>query len=55
VTTDALASYSLIAVYSAMAVYLFAFIAFTLDLAQRSALTTAHAVVARPAALIGKL
>lgn len=55
-TTDALASYSLVAVYSAMAIYLFAFIAFTLDLAQRSAVTTAVAAVARPAtAVVRKL
>jgi cytochrome c-type biogenesis protein CcsB len=37
VTAAALASYSLTAIYSAMGVYLFAFIAFTLDLAKRSA------------------
>jgi cytochrome c-type biogenesis protein CcsB len=37
VTSAALASYSLTAIYSAMGVYLFAFIAFTLDLAKRSA------------------
>ena len=36
-TSAALASYSLTAIYSAMGVYLFAFIAFTLDLAKRSA------------------
>ncbi len=55
-TTDALASYSLVAVYSAMAIYLFAFIAFTLDLAQRSAVTTAIATIARPAAaVVGRL
>ena len=35
--TDALATYSLIAIYSAMAVYTLAFIAFTFDLARRSA------------------
>lgn len=53
-TTETLASYSLVAIYSAMAVYLFAFIAFTLDLAKRSAETPA-ALVAAPAAKIGKL
>jgi cytochrome c-type biogenesis protein CcsB len=35
--TDTLASYSLLAVYSAMAIYAIAFIMFTLDLARRSA------------------
>ena len=45
-TTAALASYSLTAIYSAMGVYLFAFIAFTLDLAKRSAETPVAAVVA---------
>jgi hypothetical protein len=35
--TDTLSAYSLVAIYSAMAIYLFAFIAFTLDLAKRSA------------------
>lgn len=35
--TQTLVSYSLIAVYSAMAVYTFAFVMFTLDLARRSA------------------
>ncbi|CAN5237793.1 c-type cytochrome biogenesis protein CcsB [soil metagenome] len=40
---DTLAQYSLIAIYSAMAVYLVAFVAFTLDLAKRSA--AAHAVL----------
>jgi cytochrome c-type biogenesis protein CcsB len=54
VTSAALASYSLVAVYSAMAVYLFAFIAFTLDLAKRSAETPAT-VVAAPAARVGQL
>jgi cytochrome c-type biogenesis protein CcsB len=39
--TQVLVSYSLIAVYSAMAVYTLAFIAFTLDLARRSAAATA--------------
>ncbi len=44
-TTAALASYSLVAVYSAMAVYLFAFIAYTLDLARRSAEATSNVPV----------
>jgi len=35
--SDSLSTYSLVAIYSAMAIYLFAFIAFTLDLAKRSA------------------
>jgi cytochrome c-type biogenesis protein CcsB len=38
--TQTLVSYSLLAVYSAMAVYTIAFIAFTLDLARRSAADT---------------
>ena len=46
-TSAALASYSLTAIYSAMGVYLFAFIAFTLDLAKRSA-ETPVSVVASP-------
>jgi cytochrome c-type biogenesis protein CcsB len=50
VTTAALASYSLVLIYSAMAVYLFAFIAFTLDLAARSA--AAPAVKAAAAATV---
>ncbi|MHC5794963.1 c-type cytochrome biogenesis protein CcsB [Lacisediminihabitans sp. FW035] len=45
-TSAALASYSLTAIYSAMGVYLFAFIAFTLDLAKRSAETPVAAVAA---------
>ena len=49
-TTAALASYSLVLIYSAMAVYLFAFIAFTLDLAARSA--AAPAVKAAAAATV---
>ncbi|WP_394771667.1 c-type cytochrome biogenesis protein CcsB [Lacisediminihabitans sp.] len=52
--TEQLASFSLVAIYSAMAVYLFAFIAFTLDLAKRSAETPA-AVTAAPAARVGQL
>jgi cytochrome c-type biogenesis protein CcsB len=39
--TATLSSYSLIAIYSAMAVYMFAFIAFTLDLAKRTAESSA--------------
>jgi cytochrome c-type biogenesis protein CcsB len=46
VTTATLASLSLTAIYSAMGVYLFAFIAFTLDLAKRSAEPPVAAVVA---------
>lgn len=46
-TSAALASYSLTAIYSAMGVYLFAFIAFTLDLAKRSAETPVAAVAAQ--------
>jgi len=52
--TEQLASFSLVAIYSAMAVYLFAFIAFTLDLAKRSA-ETPVAVAAVPAARVGQL
>ncbi|WP_246142123.1 c-type cytochrome biogenesis protein CcsB [Lacisediminihabitans profunda] len=52
--TEQLASFSLVAIYSAMAVYLFAFIAFTLDLAKRSA-ETPVAVTAVPAARVGQL
>ncbi len=44
--TPTLVSFSLIAVYSAMAVYTVAFIAFTVDLAKRSAVTPATAEVA---------
>jgi cytochrome c-type biogenesis protein CcsB len=39
--TDLLDSYSLVAIYSAMAVYTIAFVIFTLDLAKRSARVTA--------------
>jgi cytochrome c-type biogenesis protein CcsB len=52
--TETLASYSLVAIYSAMAVYLFAFIAFTLDLAKRSAEAPAVAA-AIPTARVGQL
>ena len=44
--TQTLVTFSLIAVYSAMAVYTLAFIAFTVDLARRSAATPAAATVA---------
>ncbi len=47
--TESLVSYSLLAVYSAMAVYTLAFIAFTLDLARRSAVdATSPAPAKRP-------
>ncbi|MFT4122202.1 MAG: c-type cytochrome biogenesis protein CcsB [Microbacteriaceae bacterium] len=51
--TEALESYSLIAVYSAMAVYTLAFIAYTLDLARRSAPAPARAGVPVPARAVG--
>ena len=44
--TATLSPYSLVMIYSAMAVYLFAFMAFTLDLAKRSAQAPAPAVAA---------
>lgn len=44
--TATLSTYSLVAIYSAMAVYLFAFIAFTLDLAKRTSEGTAQPVAA---------
>jgi cytochrome c-type biogenesis protein CcsB len=54
--TDTLSTYSLVAIYSAMAVYLFAFIAFALDLAKRSSSVPAKAAVAaEPAAQVGQL
>jgi len=49
VTPATLAAYSVVAVYSAMAVYVLAFIAFALDLAKRSAIAqsaSAHAIAA---------
>lgn len=49
--TETFASYSLVAIYSAMAVYLIAFVFFTLDLARRSAESTAAATVAREGGL----
>ena len=55
-TTATLASYSLVLIYSAMGVYLFAFIAFTLDLAKRSSESPAAVAVAAPAArVVGQL
>ena len=53
-TTAALASYSLVLIYSAMAVYLFAFIAFTLDLAARSAAAPAVKAAATVAVATAK-
>ncbi len=44
--TETFASYSLVAIYSAMAVYVIAFIFFTLDLAKRSSEITAKATPA---------
>lgn len=44
--TDTLASYSIIAIYSAMAIYLVAFIMFTIDLARRSGAAPAAVVTA---------
>jgi cytochrome c-type biogenesis protein CcsB len=55
VTSAALASYSLIAIYSAMGVYLFAFIAFTLDLAKRSAETPVAVAAAPVGVSVGQL
>ncbi len=52
-TTATLASYSLTVIYSAMGVYLFAFIAFTLDLAKRSSEIPVAAVVSE--ARVGKM
>jgi cytochrome c-type biogenesis protein CcsB len=51
--TATLSTFSLIAIYSAMAVYLFAFIAFTLDLAKRTSEGAAQPVAA--AARVGVL
>ena len=51
--TDVFASYSLLAIYSAMAVYTLAFIAYTLDLAKRSASVTAASPVAVATASAG--
>lgn len=48
--TDTLAAWSLVAVYSAAAVYLFAFVTFVLDLAKRSAAAPASAGVDAAAA-----
>ncbi len=44
--TETFASYSLVAIYSAMAVYLIAFVFFTLDLARRSAESTTKSAAA---------
>jgi cytochrome c-type biogenesis protein CcsB len=44
--TATLSTYSLVAIYSAMAVYLFAFIAFTLDLAKRTSEGASQSVAA---------
>lgn len=49
--TETFVSYSLIAVYSAMAVYTLAFVAFALDLARRSA-GTVQVAAAAPAAVL---
>jgi cytochrome c-type biogenesis protein CcsB len=51
VTTDTLAAYSLVAIYSAIAVYALAFIAFVLDLSKRAAVAQA---IAPAAAYVGK-
>ena len=45
--TETFVSYSLVAIYSAMGVYVIAFVFFTLDLAKRSAESTAKATLAR--------
>ena len=47
--TATLSLYSLVAIYSAMAVYMFAFIAFTLDLAKRTSETPSASAVATTA------
>jgi len=49
--TDTLVQYSLLAVYSAMAIYTLAFIMFTLDLARRTAATPATVTVERTVAM----
>lgn len=51
--TETLASYALTAIYSAMAVYLIAFVFFTLDLAKRSAEPTPARVAVREGQLAG--
>ncbi|MDO7880869.1 c-type cytochrome biogenesis protein CcsB [Antiquaquibacter soli] len=51
--TGTLDSYSLVAIYSAMAVYTIAFIMFTLDLSRRSAATPSVAAVAQSASVGG--
>ncbi|MEP6480087.1 MAG: c-type cytochrome biogenesis protein CcsB [Rhodoglobus sp.] len=50
--TETLVSYSLLAVYSAMAIYTFAFIMFTIDLARRSA--PAPVALKAPPVAVGK-
>lgn len=50
-TPATLAAYSVVAVYSAMAVYVLAFIAFVLDLSKRSAIAQSAAAVRVPASL----
>lgn len=51
--TETLDSYSLVAIYSAMAVYTIAFIMFTLDLSRRSAATPTVAAVTQSASVGG--
>lgn len=51
--TETLDSYSLVAIYSAMAVYTIAFIMFTLDLARRTSATPTVAAVAQSASVGG--
>lgn len=51
--TETLVSYSLVAVYSAMAIYTIAFIMFTLDLARRTAAAPAVTTAASVAATVG--
>jgi cytochrome c-type biogenesis protein CcsB len=53
VTTDTLAAYSLVAIYSAIAVYALAFIAFVLDLSKRAAVSQAQPATAS-GAYVGK-
>ncbi len=51
--TDTIASYSLVAIYSAMAIYTIAFVMFTLDLARRSSPAPISEVVGAATALRG--
>ena len=53
--TATLSTYSLVAIYSAMAVYTFAFIAFTLDLAKRTADGSSQSAVVAAAKRVGLL